>query len=225
MKQRTSTGNLKGKKVLITYGPTWIALDDMRVISNRSTGELGKILTRDLANAGARVTALEGPIFAPLRLKRVKVLKYKFFDELLSLLKKELKRKFDIVIHAAAVADYRPKRIYKSKISSGLKRLDLQLVPTPKMIDMIKNISAKSFLVGFKLESSSSRKPLLAKAAGLITQARCDLVVANSVKNGYRGYLIDSNRQIIAVVNSRRMLSKRLVDILMERYEICCHCP
>ena len=145
MKHRISTGSLKGKRILITYGPTWVALDEMRIISNRSSGELGKTLARDLAKTGARVTVLEGPIADPLVLTQVKILKYKFFDELMGLLKKELKKKFAIVIHAAAVSDYRLRRVYKSKISSSLKRLDLQLVPTPKMIDMIKKFLPNLF--------------------------------------------------------------------------------
>src|SRR5690348_10454722 len=127
--------SLAGKRILVTCGPTWVAIDDMRVISNRSTGELGRILAGQLKAAGARVTVLEGPVAEPLNDRSVRVVKFLFFEELAALLHKELRNRYDAVIHAAAVSDYRPVKRISGKISSGKKRLDLKLVRTPKLID------------------------------------------------------------------------------------------
>ena len=102
--------DLRQKKVLITCGPTWVPIDEMRVISNRSTGELGQRLAAGLAKSGARVTVLEGPVLQPLPVPGVRVIKSFFYDDLSRLLRLELKKKCDAVIHAAAVSDYRLKR-------------------------------------------------------------------------------------------------------------------
>ena len=80
-------------KALITCGPTWVALDDVRVLSNVSTGELGHLLAQKLKTAGARVTLIEGPVTHRLENKLVRVIKYQFFDELAEILKSELKKK------------------------------------------------------------------------------------------------------------------------------------
>ena len=107
---------LRNKKVLITCGPTWIPIDAMRVISNQSTGTLGQMIAEDFAKAGAKVTLLEGPVTRELKSKTIKILKFVFFDEFTGLIKKELKKKVDICIHAAAVSDYKLKKPGRKKI-------------------------------------------------------------------------------------------------------------
>ena len=207
---------LKNKKILITCGPTWTAIDDMRVISNRSTGELGHKLAQGIAKIGGKVTVLEGPVTVtrPLEAKSIKVLKYHFYDELFNLLKKQLLKKFDIVIHAAAVSDYQLKNTHRQKIKSGRPNLRLTLTPTKKIINEIKIISPESFLVGFKLETSSQKSTLTAKAFTLIKEAQCDLVVANGLRNNYVGYIINKEKQILAHATSRGDLSRKLIKIL-----------
>src|ERR1041385_7988360 len=148
---------LSGKKILITCGPTWVAIDDVRVLSNRSTGELGRILARRLKGAGAKVTVLEGPVTEPLKDRLIKVLKFSFFEELTELLNEELKKRYDVVIHAAAVSDFRLPKKFSGKISSEKRRLNLNLVRAPKLINRIKKIAPKTFLVGFKLESDFNK--------------------------------------------------------------------
>jgi phosphopantothenoylcysteine decarboxylase/phosphopantothenate--cysteine ligase len=210
--------SLKNKNILITCGPTWVAIDDLRVISNISSGVMGQTLARDLARAGGKVTLLEGPVRASLRDKRIRVVKFTFFDELKTLLFRELReRSFDIVIHAAAVADYRPAKKQRRKISSQLREWQLKLTPTPKLIERIKKTSPHSFLVGFKLESTSSLSVLKKKTERLRITAGCDLVVANALKDGYRGYILNRDAQQLAEENSRAGLAKALRDILKDR--------
>ncbi len=208
---------LKNKKVLITYGPTWVPIDEMRVISNQSSGQLGKLMASDFRKAGAEVTVIEGPIFDPIKSKSIKVIKFAFYDEFLTNLKKELKKKYAIVIHAAAVSDYRLKKPFKTKISSNQKRLRLDLVPTPKVINQIKKINPHGLLVGFKLESALTRKGFLDKTKPLFQEAECDFVVANHLNSGnYLGYLIDKDFIISEAIESRESMSQFLVNTLKE---------
>lgn len=207
-----------GRKVLITCGPTWVRLDDVRVISNRSTGVLGQTLARDLAKTGAQVTLLEGPVAEPLKSPSIKVLKFAFFDELRELLHKELRKKYHAVIHAAAVSDYQLRKPFSQKLSSRLKHLHLHLVPAPKLIHSVKKLAPRTCLVGFKLETDITRRNLQRKAADLFQKAGCDLVVVNkTTPNSYEGYILDKNGRILALAKSRAQISRCLTKILKEK--------
>ena len=170
----------KHLSVLVTCGATWTPIDDVRVISNVSSGEMGHLITQAFQSQGASVTVIEGPVTHALAGKDIKIIKYRFFDELAAALRKELLKKYDIIIHAAAVSDFRVKDVSKGKIASE-KALSLKLVANPKLIQEIKRLSPKSFLVGFKLESKLNPKTILKTVKGLFTGAKCDLVVANSI--------------------------------------------
>jgi len=206
---------LKNKKVLITCGPTGVPIDTMRMISNLSSGALGQMMAEDFAKAGAKVTLLEGPVSRPLRSRSIHILKFMFFDELLALIKKELKKKYDVCLHAAAVSDYRIKKPRKSKVSSQLKTLVLELVPTRKIINEIKRLNRNLFLVGFKLESKITKASAKQRSRALFQKAQCDLVVANSVQGQkYKGYILNKRNALLAHKKSRKQLSKALVDIV-----------
>lgn len=207
-----SKTGLKTKKVLISCGPTWVAIDDTRIISNISTGELGQKIAIDLQEKGDNVTLLEGAVLKPLQSKSIKILKYKFFDELKILINQELKKHYDIFIHLAAVSDYTLEKPFKEKLSSKLKTLTLKLKPTPKLINGIKKIDPNIFLVGFKLESHLNGASIPQLTQGLFENAKCDLVVANSLKdNKYVGYIVDKKRNILVKAESKQALSKLLI--------------
>lgn len=209
--------SLRSKKILVTYGPTWVPVDDMRVISNRSTGTLGKLIIGDLIKAGAAVTALEGPITEPLVSKKARIKKFTFFDEFEALFKSEIKKGYDVIIHAAAVADFRPARRMPTKIGSA-KPLMLKLIPVPKLISCVKQTAPESLLVGFKLESKKSVQWLTKKALESIAANRCDLIVANSLTHGYTGFIIDHDGQLIGKGRSRPTISRQLVNYLREHF-------
>lgn len=209
---------LKNKRILITCGPTWVPIDAVRVVSNVSSGALGQRIALDCAKAGARVTLLEGPVAFPLASRSIRILKFYFFDELQKLLKQELRKNVDAVIHAAAVADYKLKRPARHKLSSDKKTLNLALVATPKLIRTVKRLASKAFLVGFKLEPAVSRKSARRKARELFREADCDVVVANqSTARGYKGFILDKQNTISTGATSRRQMSRALVRILEER--------
>jgi len=187
--------DFSGKKVLITAGPTWVAIDKVRIISNIATGQTGIKLAELFNRYKAKVTLLLGAAGNkdyPID-KKIKVIRFKFFDELNEILKVTLSReRFDIVIQTAAVSDYRPEKSYTSKIKSGIKKLTLTLIPTVKIIKQIKRIAPFVFLVGFKFEVSMSKNKLIQSANKLMKQNNLDLAVANTIsKQGYQAYILN----------------------------------
>lgn len=210
--------SLKNKKILITCGPTWVPIDSVRVVSNISSGALGQQIALDCAQAGAKVTLLEGPVAVPLKSRSVKVFKFHFFDELQQFTSQLLYQKPDAVIYAAAVADYQLKKPLAGKLSSKAKSLKLELTATPKLIQTVKRQQPKTFLVGFKLEPAVSSSSAKKKINKLFSEAGCDIVVANQVSaQGYKGFILDKLNNSLGTAKSRKAMSKTLVRILSER--------
>ncbi|MCX5696026.1 MAG: phosphopantothenoylcysteine decarboxylase [Candidatus Omnitrophica bacterium] len=200
---------------MITAGPTWVPIDAVRVISNSATGRTGILLAEDLAKKGARVTLILGPVENCCIDKRIKVIRFSFFKELNRLLKNELKKKrYDIVLHSAAVSDYRPAQERKNKLNSHNKKLTLILKQTPKMIDYLRKESPCSFLIGFKFEPQASKRSLIKQARLLMRRAHLDLVVANSlVKNNYVAYLVKAKNKYGPFLKKER-LSRGLIGLI-----------
>jgi phosphopantothenoylcysteine decarboxylase/phosphopantothenate--cysteine ligase len=209
----------KNRRILITAGPTWVPVDSVRVISNIATGQTGILLADKLIKSGAKVTLLLGPSaeVCPLN-KKIKLIRFKFFDELKSAIIKEVAGgKYDVVIHSAAVADYRPQANFKQKVKSGIKKWNLCLVPTPKLINLIKKIDRDLFLVGFKFEPKTPRKVLITEAKSLIARANLDLAVANTVYGGrYCAYLVN-NRQVYGPVFNKKDMARDLAGLIGEK--------
>ena len=210
--------NLKGKKVLITSCPTWVPIDRLRVISNIASGQIGKYLSEELSKKDVSVTLLKGPGVSFDLKKTVKILSFKYLDEFADLLKRELvAKKYDAIIHAAAVADYQPIRKFKGKIKSGIKTFSLDLKPTIKLVDEIKKLSPYSFLVVFKLEMNVSKKILIKKALMLLRRSRADLVVANTFNSKkYQAYIVSAQGKILVSVRTKKDLSKRLIGAIAQ---------
>ena len=206
---------LENKRILITCGSTWVAIDDMRVISNKSTGVLGQQLANSIHNYSSDVTLLEGAVESRVINNNITVKPFRFYDEFSSLFKRELALNYDIVIHAAAVSDYKMVNESSEKISSSMETLTLNLIPTEKLIYVIKKISPKTTLVGFKLESQMDENIAIECTKNLFDKAGCDYVIANSVRNEkYKGYLIDKNKSVVAMTESRCDLIIELINAL-----------
>ncbi|MCU0651735.1 MAG: phosphopantothenoylcysteine decarboxylase [Candidatus Omnitrophica bacterium] len=203
---------IKNKSVLITSGPTWVAIDSVRVISNIATGETGLLLAERLAKLGAKVTLILGPVEACCLNKKIRVLRFRFFNELKNIIFAELKsKKYDILIHAAAVSDFRPKLTYKQKIDSHKRELRLNLVPTPKIISFIKKLRKNIFLVGFKFIPQAKRSVLIKASNKLLQESGADLVVANTIdKARYSAYLIEKN-STDGPLASKKIMAKHLI--------------
>ena len=191
---------LKGKKVLITAGPTIEYIDPVRVMTNQSTGKTGVLLASEFVSAGSKVTMIYGP-GTEVPPKGAKVVHVKTSSQMSEALKKEMRQKWDIVILAAAVSDYAPEKPSKTKIDSNLSRISLKMKKVPKMINDIKKIQKDVFLVGFKAETDISKQELIKKAREKIVQADCDLVIANDI--GTKRYKENSGYNNVISVDSK----------------------
>ncbi len=194
---------------MITAGPTWAPIDNVRVISNIATGETGILLANQLAKLGAKVTLLFGPVGACKINKAIRVINFKFFAELSSLLNKEIgKKHYDIVIHSAAVSDYRAGAVSRKKLGSGHKTLRLTLKQSPKIIDSLRKALPRAILIGFKFEPDLSKNKLISKARGLLKRARLDLVVANTNRNKrYAAYFVGKKRDCGPYLSKENMVN------------------
>ncbi|WP_456449900.1 bifunctional phosphopantothenoylcysteine decarboxylase/phosphopantothenate--cysteine ligase CoaBC [Palaeococcus sp. (in: euryarchaeotes)] len=169
--------DLTGKKVLITAGATREYLDPIRFITNKSSGKMGVALAEEAELRGAEVTLIKnkGSVSSFVE-NQIEV---ETVEEMLQVIESELKRReYDIVILAAAVGDFTPKEKAQKKIKSG-KELILELVPTPKIIQRVKEIAPDVFLVGFKAEYGVGEEELIAQARRQIEKAKSDVVIAN----------------------------------------------
>jgi len=201
-------------RVLVTCGATWAPIDDVRVISNISTGEMGHTIAQAFRKAGAGVTMIEGPVTHALTDSGIKIIKYRFFDELAKLLKVELRKKYDVVIHAAAVSDFKVAKVRKGKLTS-VKPMTLRLVATEKLIESIKSLSPDSLLVGFKLEPELDPEHIFKTVRDLFSHSGCDLVVANTLKGGYKGYIVNADGSILCQAVNKKAIAHNLVKILL----------
>ncbi len=164
---------LAGKKVLITAGPTFEALDPVRGITNRSSGKMGYAIARAALNAGATVTLVSGPVHldAP---SSARVEHIDSAAEMFAAVKKHLKGT-DIFIGVAAVADYRPEKLSTQKIKKTAGDMPLRLVQNPDILAWVAAQPKAPFTVGFAAESQKLTEFADAKRR----RKKVDLMVAN----------------------------------------------
>ncbi len=182
------TGLLAGKRVLITAGPTREAIDPVRYISNHSSGKMGFALARACADAGAITTLIAGPVAlpSPPRVKRIDVVSAQdMFDEVMARV-----NAVDIVIAAAAVADYRVEQVAPGKIKkTGADTMNLALVKTPDIIASVASIEAGPFTVGFAAETESVEQ----YARDKMLRKKLDMIIANDVSRTDIGFGSEDN--------------------------------
>jgi len=194
---------LHKKRVLMTAGPTVEYIDPVRVVTNLSTGRMGVLLASELVSAGAKVTLVYGPGTATPP-AGAKIIPVKTAKEMFDAVKKEMKKKFDVVILAAAASDYTVEQYSQSKIKSSKKSLQIKLKQAPKIIDHIKKIQKNVFLVGFKSETNVSKKILASAARKKMRESKADLMIANDIGNRYRK---NPDYNEIILVNSKKAVS------------------
>lgn len=208
--------SLRNKRVLITAGPTWVAIDSIRVISNIATGTTGILLAKRFNALGAKVTLILGPVGDVYLDEKIKILRFRYFEELRKAVKKELTSKhYNIIIHSAAVSDFRPQRLIKGKLKSE-KAHTLTLTPLPKIVKEIRRLAPSAKLVIFKLESGVSDKELIRKAKTALIDCNADIAVANKIKPKYRAYILNATDRIYAPLNSKGELMRGLVKAIVK---------
>jgi phosphopantothenoylcysteine decarboxylase / phosphopantothenate---cysteine ligase len=195
---------LKNKKVLLTAGPTVEYIDPVRLITNQSSGKTGVLLASELISSGAKVTLIYGP-GTEKPPNGAKIIKISTSEEMFNAVKKEMGKKFDIAIMAAAISDYTPENPSKNKIKSTNNIIKISLKKTPKIIDHIKKYQKNVFLVGFKAEANISKDKLIALAKKKINESNADMIVANDI--GSIRYKKNSESNEVLIIDSHKIIS------------------
>ncbi len=197
--QLFETALLAGRKVVVTAGPTWEALDPVRGLTNLSSGKMGYAVAQAAAEAGAQVILVSGPTALPDP-PRVACLRVESALEMYEAVMAHIEGA-QVFIGAAAVADYRPAQAARTKIKKDAERLTLELVRNPDILAAVAARAARPYTVGFAAETErleeQAREKLLAK--------RLDLVAANLVGRG-RGFGTETNRLLLVEPSGVREL-------------------
>jgi len=229
IRRLTVKKDLVKRKVLVTAGPTLEYIDPVRVIANKSSGKTGITIAEEALSRGAEVTLVYGPGTAipPLGAKIVSVeTSQEMYDAVVSELKL---KKYDVVIAAAAVADWTPDKKYGYKVPTSIETgLTVKLKPTPKIIDAVKKVSPDTFLVAFRAEANLSDEELIESAYKRLKKAKADLITANDIGRKDVGFaydtnevfIVDTNKKVVHVsLATKREVAKRLFDVIISKLE------
>ena len=216
-----SKKKLKGKRVLITAGPTYEAIDPVRFIGNHSTGKMGYALAEAARNEGAEVTLVSGPSF--LTPPQGVLFQRVTSGQEMYAAAKNFYEKADIAIFAAAVADYTPKDVAEQKIKKAGEHLNIELVPSVDIALGLGQLKQKHQLhVGFALETENE----IAHAQAKIKKKNFDMIVLNSLKNVGAGFGHETNKiTIIDKANnlnefelkSKKEVAQDIIDAICEK--------
>jgi len=221
LKKFGGSEKLRGKKVLMTAGPTIEKIDSVRVITNQSTGKTGTLLASELVSSGAKVTLVYGPGTSEPP-KGAKVIRVNSVEEMNKAVKECLKKKFDIAIMTAAASDYVVKNGTTGKIKSNKKEINVKLVKAPKIIDVIKKKQKGIFLIGFKAETDISKKELINRAKKKLKESNADMIIANDIGHKYNKDIRYNEIVIVdskTTINIPRTKKERLSKIICKNIE------
>jgi phosphopantothenoylcysteine decarboxylase/phosphopantothenate--cysteine ligase len=214
--------DLQGKRVLVTAGPTREPIDPVRYISNRSSGKMGYALAEAASRRGAQVTLVSGPTILPVP-AGVDIRQVVTAEEMRSAVMERLAEQ-QIVIKAAAVADFAPVSVSPTKIKKppDSDNITLQLRKNPDILGEIGQSAARPFVVAFAAETDSveenAREKLLRKNA--------DMIVANDVSDSSIGFDSDQNEVTVIARDgaevriakaSKLTVANRILDLVVER--------
>jgi phosphopantothenoylcysteine decarboxylase / phosphopantothenate---cysteine ligase len=193
-------GLLAGRKVVVSAGPTYEAIDDVRFLGNRSSGKMGFALAATAAELGAAVTLVAGPVAlsTPAGVRRIDVESAREMEAAMG----QAAAGADVVVMSAAVADFRPAERIAGKLdrrAAGGANQPLALVPNP---DVLAGLGANRtgptpLLIGFAAEVGKTRAELIDRARSKLAEKRCDLVVANDVGVPGIGFGSDDNAVVV----------------------------
>ncbi|ATP54997.1 bifunctional phosphopantothenoylcysteine decarboxylase/phosphopantothenate--cysteine ligase CoaBC [Pedobacter ginsengisoli] len=180
---------LSGKKVLVTAGPTYEAIDPVRFIGNHSSGKMGFAIAERFARLGAEVTLVTGPTAekSSLQLNRIDVVSA---AQMLAACEKEF-RKAEIMVMSAAVADYTPVTTASQKIKKSSSEFNLELKKTEDILATLGKLKTENqILVGFALETENEEE----HAKDKLIRKNLDLIILNSLNDKGAGFKMDTNK-------------------------------
>lgn len=200
---------LEGKKVLITAGPTYEAIDPVRFIGNHSSGKMGYYLADEAAKRGAEVILISGPSSEKVKNSKIELHRvvsakemyqkvFEFYDDV------------DLAIASAAVADYRPKQVASEKIKKNSEEMSIELVKNPDILKRMGEVKNKQILVGFALETENEENHAREK----LRKKNLDMVVLNSLKDEGAGFKTNTNKiQIFTESEQQKFELKTKEDV------------
>lgn len=209
--------DMAGKKVLVTAGPTWSLIDPVRFITNRSSGKMGYAIAEEARDRGAEVTLVSGPtsLKAPFGINTINITTN---EEMLNEVLEHFSSQ-DIVIKAAAVADYKPVEYSQNKIKKASDELVLNFAKDTDILKRLGEIKQNQVLVGFAAESND----LISNAESKLKKKNLDYIVANDITSSDTGFQSSENRVTILTREgkklslekmSKREVAQKLFDII-----------
>ncbi len=214
--------DLLGVRVLISAGPTREMIDPVRYLSNRSSGKMGYAIAQAAVNRGANVTLVSGPVAlaAPLKVKTVNVVSAAEMARKML----ELGAEADIIVMAAAVADYTPKNVSDQKIKKS-GDMAIELVRTQDILLSLGEVKKQTqLLMGFAAETQDFEE----NATGKMKRKNLDVIALNDVSRSGEGFESDSNNIVLYFKDgtsknlgsdSKKALSSRIMDVLAAHYQ------
>ena len=180
---------LKGKKILITAGPTYEAIDPVRFIGNHSSGKMGFDIAHSAANLGASVVLVSGPTQFKSNHALIQQINIVSAQEMYDACHAHFDQ-MDVAIAAAAVADYRPKHVASQKIKKSVDSFSIELEKTKDILLSLGEKKKNQFLIGFALETENE----IENAKGKIQKKNLDLIVLNSLQDEGAGFKKATNK-------------------------------
>ncbi len=214
------SNQLVGKKILITAGPTFEAIDPVRFIGNHSSGKMGVALAEAFSRRGAKVTLIHGPIQIDLP-QNIELISVTSAHEMYEACIKAFQH-CDIAVMAAAVADYTIEEIAQQKIKKNNDQLQLTLVKTKDILKSLGEIKKdQQLLVGFALETQNEKENALSK----LRNKNADFIVMNSLNDTGAGFGSDTNKitifdkhgaEIDVVLQSKKHLADVIINTILK---------
>ncbi len=198
------TTELKGKKAMVTAGPTYEAIDPVRFIGNHSSGKMGFALAEELYLRGADVELITGPTHQRVTYKGIQVIPVVSAAAMFTACESAFSS-VDIAVMSAAVADYSPATTAIEKIKKQSGNLELSLVPTKDILQYIGSKKRKGqYVVGFALETNNEKENALKK----LQSKNADCIVLNSLKDTKSGFGVDTNKITILDKSGKEWVSE-----------------
>lgn len=222
--------DLEGKKILITAGPSREAIDNVRYLSNKSSGRMGIEIAKEASARGADVLLVAGECMVKIP-EYIKTKHVESADDFIKVVKDEVSyNSYDFFISAAAISDYKPVELIEGKISSdNVKELNLNMKLTPKILDIARRKDYNLFIIAFKAETNVSRTELIDRAYNRLLKSESDLIVANDVGRDDIGfnskdnevYIINKEKHITHIEkHTKRYVASKIIDVALENYRV-----
>jgi len=214
---------LNAKKILVTAGPTHEAIDPVRFIGNHSSGKMGFDIANQAANNGAEVILISGPTHLKIENSQINLIRVTSAQEMYDAWH-IFYDKVDVVIAAAAVADYRPKNVAHQKIKKNDTAFTIELEKTKDILASLGAIKKNQFLIGFALETENE----IENAKQKIQKKNLDLIVLNSLNDEGAGFgkltnkvtYIDKNFQIEPMeLKSKEAVALDIINKIIQHYD------